>query len=210
MGLALLVGAAASAMLAGFLQGRQSVLWFYIALPFALGAVVAHVFAAGWPFRRFDPAKVAATPDGLDHDNDPRHAGLLVRVVFGLIVGGLGLVAGFSYGENHLAWFGDRVAAEVTDIREECGQNMTRCATGLRVAVDGDDLGWARTCGTYESVGGTIEVIADPIGWIRPESSRCGVGQGPGRTLLGLWLTGLGVIVLVRVGGWFWLRLTGR
>jgi TRAP-type C4-dicarboxylate transport system permease small subunit len=52
MALLWLLGAALLATLAGFLQGHQSVFWFYVALPIALGAVFLHVLAAAWPLRR--------------------------------------------------------------------------------------------------------------------------------------------------------------
>jgi hypothetical protein len=128
------------------------------------------------------------------------------RVVAGLIVGVLGFGAGVGYGDNHLAWFGERVTADVTDSRQVCGQNTTpRCSTQYRFSASGDDLGWARMFGAAATVGGTVEVDADPLGWVPPLSPACTAQRGSAVALLWWWLAGLGAIVLLRLAVYLWL-----
>ncbi|GAA0909427.1 hypothetical protein GCM10009557_83980 [Virgisporangium ochraceum] len=179
-----LAAAAASALLAGFLQGRLSVFWFYVALPFAFVPVGGHVVAVAWPVRA-----------GQLRDE---RAGWWARPLLGLLVGVVGFVAAAGYGGNHLVWFGQRVTAEVTATRQVCGQNMPRCVTDPRAAVDGEDLGWARMCG--EPTRDTVEVVADPWGWIPPRSPACGSGSGFPWSMR-LWLAGLAAIALVQLVG---------
>ncbi len=159
----ILFGAMVLAAIGGVMQARESVLFFYVGLPFALCGVVAHVVAAVWPAR---------DDSGKSHPR-VRAAVLIARVVLGLTVGVLGFAAGASYGINHQAWFGERVTAEVTDDRRVCGQNMTGCGTDYHLA-DGDrDLGWlTHECGSVPEVR-RIEVDADPLGWVPPDSPAC-------------------------------------
>jgi hypothetical protein len=185
--------AAASAFLAGFLQGRLSVFWFYVALPFALGGVIGTSIAAAWLTR---------AGELLDE-----RASWWARPLVGLLVGVVGFVAAVGYGGNHLEWFGQRVTAEVTGTREVCGQNMPRCETQPRVAADGEDLGWARMCG--EPIGDTVEVVADPWGWIPPRSPACGSGSGFPLSMR-LWLAGLGAIAVVHLAGHLRVRRPTR
>ena len=194
MALCWLLGAALLAALAGFLQGHQSVFWFYVALPIALGAVLSHVLAAVWPLRRRraqEPADETAWR---------------TRVVLGLLVGVLGFAFGASYGTNHLTWFGERVTGVVSDTDEVCGVEAPGCHTRYRLTVAGDDLGWASTCGAGGPVGTTVEVDADPLDWIPPMSPACTTQRRSAEVVTGLWLAGATTIVLVRVAGRLWIR----
>lgn len=188
-----LLGAALLAVLAGFLQGRESVLWFYVALPIALAAVLAHVAAAAWPLRR-------STQEPADEP------ALRARIVLGLLVGALGFAFGASYGTNHLTWFGERVTGVVSETDEVCGVNAPGCRTRYRLTAAGDDLGWANTCGAGGPVGTTIEVDADPLGWIPPVSPACRTQRRSAIVVTGLWLAGAATIVLTRIAGQLWIR----
>ncbi len=192
-----LLGAALLAALAGFLQARESVLWFYVALPIAAGAFLAHVFAATLPQRR----RMQESAD------EPAWR---TRLVLGLLVGALGFVFGVSYGVNHLMWFGQRVTAVVSETGEVCGVNAPGCHTRYRLAAQGHDLGWAHTCGDGGPVGTTVEVDADPLGWIPPMSAACASQRRSAMVMTGLWLAGTTTIVIVRIAGQLWIRRRHR
>jgi hypothetical protein len=194
MALLWLLGAALLATLAGFLQGHQSVFWFYVALPVALGAVFLHVLAAAWPLRR---RRAQEPGDG---------PAWRTRVVLGLLVGVLGFAFGASYRTNHLTWFGERVTGVVSETGEVCGVEAAGCHTRYRLTAAGDDLGWANSCGAGGPVGTTVEVDADPLDWIAPMSPACVTRRRSALVVTGLWLAGVTTIVLVRVGGQLWIR----
>jgi hypothetical protein len=64
-------------------------------------------------------------------------------------------------------------------------------------------------CGDYESVGDPVEVYADTWGWVPPQSPECGTPIGlPWR--MRSWLAGLGAVVVARLVGHAWVRLTVR
>jgi hypothetical protein len=202
MGLLWLGGAALLALIGGFLQGRESVFFFFVGLPFALAGVAAHVVAAVWPLRddpdRHRPRLWAST--------------IVIRAALGLVVGGLGMVSGFAYGTNHQLWFGDRVTAEITETRLVCGGNSPGCNTQYRVAsAAGDDLGWTWLCGAGGRTGTEVPVDVDPLGWVPPLSPACDDGRRSAPTITGLWLGGVGVLTVVIVFNLLWnvLRSSG-
>ena len=194
MALCWLLGAALLAALAGLLQGHGSVFWFYAALPIAAGAVLAHVLAAAWPLRRRRQEEPADEP------------AWRTRIMLGLLVGALGFGFGVGYGTNHLTWFGERVTGVVSETEQVCGVNAPACHTRYRLTAAGDDLGWASTCGQDGSVGTTVEVDTDPLGWIPSMSPGCATQRRSAAVVTGLWLAGATTIVLVRVAGQLWIR----
>lgn len=194
MALILLAGAALLAVIGGFLQARESVFFFYLALPFALGGVAAHVVAAVWPMRDRPDRRWRRLWLGTS----------VARPVLGLVVGLLGFGFGVAYGVNHQVWYGERVAAEITDTRLVCGQNDPRCSTRYRLAADGDDLGWTGLCGTGGRIGKRVDVDVDPLGWVPPLSPACIDQRDSAMVIARLWLGGLGAIALVIVVSLLW------
>lgn len=184
MALLLLLGAVLLAATGGFLQAHESVFFLHLSWPFALGAVLTHAVAAIWSLRGRVDAPLERS-----------------RIILGVVVGLFGLIAGFSYGTNHQNWFGDRVTAVVSDARQVCGVNDPLCYTDNRLAaVDtGDDLGWAKLCGTAGPVGSRVDVDVDPLGWVPPVSPSCTTPRRWGTVLMALWLAGLIAIVAVRL-----------
>ncbi|GLY93731.1 hypothetical protein [Actinoplanes sp. NBRC 103695] len=187
MGVVWLVCAVLLTTIAGFLQGRESVWAFYLSLPIALAAVLGYVLATTWwvtPSRERGDEPLGRT-----------------RVGLGLFVGAAALVWGFGYGINHQAWFGERVTATVTDSEVRCGGESGDCRTLYQLAETGSEagLGWNSLCGGTAPDGGTVEVVVDPLGWMKPIAGDC-VGRlttSPWFTYA--WLGGTGAILVVRV-----------
>lgn len=193
MALCWLGGAGLLAAIAGVLLGRESVFFFYVALPFALGGVVAHVVAAVWPARDHCGGRFRRLWTAVG----------VARVVLGLAVGVLGFGFGVAYGTDHQVWFGERVTAEVTDTREVCGVD-TGCHTRYRLSAAGDDLGWVRLCGANGRVGTRVEVDVDPLRWVPPLSPACTAERSSAPVVTTLWLGGVGTIALVIVVDLAW------
>ena len=183
--LAWLVCAAAAAVVAGLLQARESVLLFCLAMPLILGAVVGQVVASvhSMPLRD-DRLRSRATE-------------ARVRMGLGLATGALGFAVSAGYGLSHLVWFGERVSAVVVDDRWVCGVESGRCAPEYRLSLGRQDLGWTSSCGEYVSTGGPFVVDVDPFGWVPASSPACGTGRLAVFVGDGLWLIGLGAILVV-------------
>lgn len=187
-----LIGAVLLAAIGGFLQGRQSVVFVYLSLPFALGAVVAHVVAARWPLR-----------DG-PSPGRPWRVVNAARVLLGIVVGILGFGAGGGYGTMHQAWFGERVSAEVTDSRRGCSVNSARCYFEYRLTAGGEDLGWVSLCGAPGRVGGPVQVDVDPLGWVPPLAATCTTVRETAPMVTRWWLGGVGAVAVVIVVNLSW------
>jgi hypothetical protein len=180
MALVWLLGAGLAAVIGGFLQSRQTVLSFYLGLPFALAGVVGTAIATVWPGRS---GRVSSA----------------VRTTLGLVVGVLGAIAGFGYGDNHQAWFGERTTAVVAETRDGCSVESGQCFTERRVtdANTGEDLGWATLCPRQGRVGDRVEVDVDPLRWVPAQSPACTTPRRSAEVLLRLWLGGYAVSLVV-------------
>lgn len=177
-----LVGAVALASAAGLLGAHRTVPLLYVGIALGLAAVFAHVVAAVWPGR------------------GPSTRMLVTRGVLGLVVGVLGFGFGVVYATNHLTWFGDRVVAQVTDSRTECGVNDPRCYLSYRVSYDGRDLGWV-SAPCAGPVDGRIAVDVDPLGWVPPSSVDCADPRTSARWVTRAWLAGVAALAVLILGG---------
>lgn len=184
-----LVGAVACTAIAGLLQGHEAVWSFYLALLFALAALIGYVGAA---------IRSIGGPDR-DREREPLAR---TRLALGIAVGVAGFVWGAGYGLNHQAWFGERVTAVVTDHERRCGGESGGCRDVFRLAetTSGDDLGWLSLCGGWAAEGEEVAVTVDRFGWVKPLTAECDERQDVSPWFTYVWLGGVGAVPVVRVG----------